>query len=158
MSKVIPNEETAVRFVTTLANMNSPKVAEINAGVDVTPLLISITANSTGNTVPTPALDSLFETSIGGTSSAQFSADFYRDDVADTAWNALPRGTKGYMIIQRFGANATRTAVAGAEVEVWPIAVTSRSSGALSSNTAQTFSVMASVPVEPNEGAIVAAA
>lgn len=157
MSKVIPNEETAVRFVTTLANMNAPTVAELTLGVDLTPLLISITANSTGNTVPTPALDSLFETSIGGTSSAQFSADFYRDDVADTAWETLPRETKGYMVIQRFGANETRTFVAGDEVEVWPIAVTSRSSGPLASNTAQTFTVMASVPVEPNEGALVAA-
>lgn len=155
MAKIIPNEETMVRFVTTLSSMSTPTAAQINAGVDVTPVLISITASSTGNVVPTPTLDTLFETSIPGTSSATFTADFYRDDTTDTAWTALPRSTKGYFVIQRFGATATRTAVAATKVEVWPVTVTSRSSGALSSNTAQTFTVTCSVPVEPNENATV---
>lgn len=157
MAKIIPNEETAVIFVTTLASMSAPSAAQINAGVDLTPLVISITASSTGNVVPTPALDTLFETSIGGTTSAQFSADFYRDDTADTAWTTLPRGTKGYFVVQRFNAAADRRVVSGDRVEVWPVQITGRSASALTSNTAQMFTVTASVPVEPNEAAVVAA-
>lgn len=157
MSKVIPNQETMVRFCTTLSSSVAPSVAEVNAGVDLTPLLISITASSQGNSVPTPTLDTLFETSIGGTSSAQFSADFYRDTVNDLAWDTLPRGTKGYFVIQRFGANPTRTATVADKVEVWPTQVTSRSAAAMTSNTAQMFSVTCSVPVEPSENAVVAA-
>lgn len=157
MAKIIPNEETMVRFATTLSSITAPTVAQVNAGIDLTPLLISITASSTGNTVPTPTLDTLFETSVPGTSSANFSADFYRDDAADTAWETLPRGTKGYFVIQRFGANATRTVVAADEVEVWPVTVTSRSASAMTSNTAQMFTVTCSVPVEPVEDAVVAA-
>lgn len=156
MSKVIPNQETMVRFVTTLTSSTAPTATQINAGVDLTPLLISITASSNGNSVPTPTLDTLFETSIGGTSSASFSADFYRDDTTDTAWTTLPRGTEGYFVIQRMKANATRTAVAADKVEVWPIQVTSRSAAAMTSNTAQMFTVTCSVPVEPSENAVVA--
>ena len=155
MSKVIPNQETMVRYVTTLTSQSSPTATQINAGVDLTPFLISITASSTGNSVPTPTLDTLFETSIGGTSAAQFSADFYRDSATDLAWDTLPRGTKGYIVIQRFGANGTRTAVAAQKVEVWPIQVTSRSASAMTSNTAQMFTVTCSVPVEPKEDAVV---
>ena len=155
MPKVIPNESTMVRFCTTLTSMTAPAATEINAGVDLTPYLISITASASGNTVPTPTLDSLFEASIPGTNSATFSSDYYRDDTTDTAWVTLPRRSKGYMVIQRFQSNPTRTAVTGAKVEVWPIIVTSRAAGPMSSNTAQTFTVMCSVPVPPSEGAVV---
>jgi hypothetical protein len=157
MAKIIPNEQTMVRFATTLASTTAPTVAQVNAGVDLTPLLISITASATGNSVPTPSLDTLFETSIPGTSTASFTADFYRDDAGDTAWTTLPRGTKGFFIIQRWGANATRTAVAGQKVEVWPVTVTSRAAGPMTSNTAQTMTVACSVPVVPSENATVAA-
>lgn len=157
MAKIIPNQESMVRFCTTLSSMTAPTVAQVNAGVDLTPLLISITASATGNTVPTPTLDTLFETSVPGTSAASFSADFYRDDAADTAWTTLERGVKGYFVIQRFGASPTRVVVATDEVEVWPVQVTSRSASAMTSNTAQMFTVTCSVPQEPVEDAIVAA-
>lgn len=158
MTKIIPNEESFIGFHTTIASATLvPTAAEVGAATNLTPLLISITASSTGNTVPTPTLDTLFETSVPGTTAAQFSADFYRDDAADTAWNTLVRGTKGYVLISRFnGTGANRRPVAGEKVEVWPVIVTSRSSGALSSNTAQTFTVTCSVPQEPNENATVA--
>lgn len=158
MTKIIPNEESFIGFATTVVAIAAPSTAEIAAAVNLTKYLISITASSTGNTVPTPTLDTLFETSVGGTTAAQFSADFYRDDTDDLAWETLPRGTKGYFIISRFGGTGTdRRPVALQTCEVWPTAVTSRSSAALSSNTAQTFTVTCSVPVEPAEDAVVAA-
>lgn len=153
MAKIIPNEQTMVRFVTTLSSMTAPSAAQVNAGVDLTPLLISITASATGNAVPTPTLDSLFETSIPGTSTASFTADFYRDDTTDLAWTTLPRGTKGYFAIQRWGANATRTITTGNKLEVWPVTVTSRAAGPSSSNTALTMTVNCSVPAVPAENA-----
>lgn len=158
MTKIIPNEESFVGFATTVASKNAPTAANVASAVDLTHLLISITASSTGNTVPTPTLDTLFETSIGGTSAAQFSADFYRDDTDDVAWETLPRGTQGFMIISRYGGTGlNRRPVATQNCEVWPIIVTSRSSAALASNTAQTFTVTCSVPVEPAEDAVVVA-
>ena len=160
MSKIIPNENSWIGFLpgTAIVDIDAPTAANIVAAVNLTPYLVSITASSTGNTVPTPSLDTLFETSVPGTTGAQFSADFYRDDEDDLAWETLPRGTKGYFLISRFGGTGTgRRPIATEELEVWPVVVTSRAAGALTSNTAQTFTVTCSVPEEPAEDAIVAA-
>jgi len=158
--KIIPNQNTWVGFATTVADIDSPTAAEVGAAINVTPLLISINASTTGNTVPTPTLDTLFETSVPGTSAAQFSADFYRDDDEDDdiAWPLLPRGTKGYFLISRFGGTGPNKRPAATQgLEVWPVTITSRSMAQLSSNTAQTFTVTAAVPREPAEDAVVVA-
>ena len=108
--------------------------------------------------MPTPAFDTLFETNISGTNQASFTADFYRDDSADTAWTTLPRGTSGFFIISRFGGGGTANKpVAADKVEVWPVVVTSRTMQNMSNNAVMTFAVTGSVPKEPNENATVAA-
>lgn len=160
MGKVIPNQLSWVGFLTTISATTTlvPNQTEIAAGVVLTPLLIGLNASSQGNVVPTPALDTLFETSIIGTSQATFTADFYRDSVSgsDTAWNTLPRKTTGYMVIARFGGTGTgRIPVTGNVVEVWPIIVVSRTMANMANNTVQTFTVTCSVPQEPNEAATV---
>jgi hypothetical protein len=160
MPRIIPNEETKVRFLTTLAATDlEPTLAEITAGVDLTPFLISINASTRGNVVQTPSFDTRFETSIPGTVTSTFEGDFYRDDTADTAWETLERGTQGYFVILRFGGSGADGAIAATDVvEVWPVFIVSRSATNLTSNTAQTFQVQCSVYQEPNEAATVAAA
>lgn len=159
--KVIPNQNTWVGFSTTVpTNISAPTSAQIAAATNVTPLLITINASSTGNSVPTPTLDTLFETSVPGTSAAQFTADFYRDDdeAKDIVWPLLSRGTQGVFYIKRFGGTGpSKRPIATEDVEVWPVQITSRAMAAMSSNTAQTFTVTASVPTEPDEDAVVAA-
>lgn len=141
-------------------NIASPTTAEINNSVDLTGFVISITAQTTGNTVPTPTLKTKFETTIQGTFGASLTADFYRDDQSDTAWAVLPRNVKGFVIISRFGGRSTTNPgqpIAGDIVEVWPIIVVARSASGLSSNTAEMFTMQASIPTPPNEAAVVAA-
>ena len=158
MTRLIPNENTWVGFAATVASKAAPTVANITAAVDVTPLLISLNASSRGNTVPTPSLDTLFETSISGTVQATFDADFYRDDDDDLAWETLPRATEGFFIISRFGGSGTdQKPIAGDTVEVWPVSVTSRTMANMSNNTVQTFTVSCAVNIEPAEDATVAA-
>lgn len=158
MSRIIPNEESWIGFATAVADMASPTAAEVAAAIDLTDFVITINASSTGNTVPTPSLKSLFETSVPGTAAAQFTMDCYRDDEVDLAWNTLPRNAKGFMLISRFGGSGTdNEPLAGDHVEVWPVHVSSRAGSAMSSNTAQTFTVTASVPSEPFEHSTVAA-
>lgn len=158
MTKIIPNEESYICFAPNVANISAPTAAEITAGVNLTGLTISLTATAQGNTVPTPAFDSLFETSVPGTVQGQFSADFYRDDENDTAWETLPRMTKGYFIISRFGGEgANHAPIANNKVEVWPVLVTSRAAAAMTSNQAQTFTVAAAVVEVPAEDAVVGA-
>ena len=162
MSNVIPNEATWVGFLVKtgngITNLHAPTSANITAAVDLTDYLISLNAGTTGNTVPTPRLKRKFETSIDGTTSASFSADFYRDDETDLAWTTLARGVKGYFLVSPFGGKgAANKPVALDKVEVWPVSITARTKGALTSNTVQTFTVTASVPQEPDEDAVVAA-
>ena len=161
MARLIPNENTHVRFVTTaqgISNIAAPTAAEVAAGANLTGFLISLNASSQGNTLPTPSLDTLFETSVSGTVSANFSADFYRDDAADTAWSTLPRRTTGWFVISRFGGSGTdNLPIASDGVEVWPVTVTSRMMQNMASNQVQMFSLTCSIPAEPNESAVVAA-
>lgn len=159
MARIIPNQNTFIGFTTTRpVSLAAPTDLEVAASTNVTEYVVSLTANSQGNTVPTPSLDTLFETSVPGTSTASFTADFYRDDTDDTAWETLTRGLKGYFYISRFGGGgANAMPEAGDKVEVWPVTITSRSASALASNTAQTFTLTCAVPEEPAEDAVVVA-
>ena len=164
MGRVIPNENSFIGFVPEgdpnfPVDFNTPTEGEIAAAVDVTCFVSSITASAQGNTIPTPSLCSLFETSVPGTSQATFQGDFYRDDddtTPDEAWNLLPRNTKGIFYISRFGGTGTDyRPTAGEPVEAWPVHVTSRAAGPLSSNTPQTFSITCAINEEPAENATV---
>ena len=159
MARIIPNENTWIGFIPegTVTNQ-APTVAQIAGAVDLTGYCISLNASSRGNTVPTPAFDSLFETSTAGTSAATFDADFYRDDEDDEAWNTLPRGTRGTFVISRFGhvGAGSNLPIAGDEVEVWTVMITSRTMANMSSNTVLTFTASCSVNVEPDEAYTVA--
>jgi hypothetical protein len=159
MANMIPNQNSFVGFIASAAlkpfgttATGAPTLAEINGATDLTDFIVSINASATGNTVPTPRLKSLFETSVPGTSSATFTADMYRDDEADDAWDALPRGTRGTFIIQRFGGTGPDNRPAATQVtEVWPIQVVSRAASAMQSGQAETFTLTCSVPIEPVE-------
>jgi hypothetical protein len=184
MARIIPNNNTWIGFIpvtgafaglsgysTTWNSVSSGAAtisqAEIDLAYDITPFLISLTAQSTGNTVPTPTLDSLFEGNIPGTVNASFTMDLYRDDATytdantsasdtDFAWNKLARGQKGYVIVSRYGGSGTNQEPgAGNLVEIWPVIVTARTAGAVTSNTVQTFTITAAVPQEPAESATV---
>lgn len=159
MSRVIPNENTWVGFASAIvASDLEPTAAEVAAAVDLTGLLMGLNASSQGNVVPTPSFDTLFETSIIGTSQATFSADFYRDDDDDLAWDTLPRETVGFFIVSRFGGSGTdQLPIAADVVEVWPVNVVSRTAANMANNTVQSFTVTCSINIEPNEAAVVAA-
>lgn len=160
MSTLIPNENCFIAFSEVLPVDDDlvPTPAEVAGATVLTEFVISLTANSTGNTVPIPNLASLFEGSIPGTSTATFSAEMYRDSVKadDKAWATLEKDTSGVFYISRFGGTgADLLPIAGDEVEVWPVRVTSRTASAMSSNTAQTFTLTCAVPRTPNEGATI---
>ena len=161
MAKIIPNQNTWIGFVTTFTNAATtliPTEAEVAGATDVTPFVISLNASSQGNIVPTPSLDSLFETSIPGTSQATFSGDFYRDDTNDDAWDLWERGDSGFFIVSRYGGSGTASIPEAADtVEVWPVFIVSKTMANMANNTVETFTLTCSVPVEPDENVTVAA-
>lgn len=157
MAKLIPNEVTKIHFVLNIADKNAPTALEIDGGTDLTAFVVSLEASASGDTVATPSFDSLFETSIPGTVSATFTAELYRDDANDLAWNTLPRATMGYFVIARFGwSGAGNTPAVGDDCEVWPVRVTTRSALALTNNESQRFNLECSVHEVPAEDATVA--
>jgi hypothetical protein len=158
VTRLIPNENTYIGFVPTIVDIHAPKTSELATAIDVTSYALSVTAATTGNTVPTPSLDTLFETSIAGTVSGSFTADFYRDDEEDLAWETFPRKQKGYVVLSRFGGSGPGAVpIAADTVEVWPILVVSRTMSAGGNNTVLTFTMTAAVPEEPDEEAIIGA-
>lgn len=181
MSRIIPNANTWIGWlplenVPDPENFNklAPTEQDIAAAYDLSCYTMSLNASSTGNTVPTPSLCSLFETTINGTVSSTFQAEFYRDSSTDSrypelckdpAWTALPRGVCGYFIVKWYGNDLDQCSmeaasnleasppVDGDPVQVWPVKVTARTASALSSGTVMTFSVTGAVYEVPAEDA-----
>lgn len=165
MAKVIPNQQTWVGFATSVADISAPTTAEIDGATDLTTFLVSLDASTRGNVLPTPSFDTTFETSVAGTVGSQFTAEFYRDETADTAWTTLDRGTSGYFIVSRFGGSGTVALpngdtrpkpISSDTVEVWPVRITSRSALSLTNNDVQRFQIECAVTTEPAEAATVA--
>jgi hypothetical protein len=161
MSTLIPNGNSYVAFTSTLpAVQSAPTASEVAAATAVTDFLISLNASFQGNAVPTPKISSTFETSIPGTQTATFTGEFYHDSVYanDIAFNLFLINGKGVFYISRFGGTGTdKLPIAADRVDVWEIRVISRTNSAISSNTAQTFTLTCSVSKVPSEGVLVAA-
>lgn len=176
MSRLVPNERSFIAWSPTRpADLAAPTAAEIAAAIDLTCDCISLTAMAQGNAVPIPELCSLWEKSVPGTASAQFSADFYRDDEeqtgtdqaptgGDVAYRLLTLGADGVFFVSRFlprdsggSLPGSTVPVAGDTIEVWPVTITSQSDGPLSSATPLSFSITAAVPDRPVLRAVVAA-
>jgi len=155
--RFIPNENTWIGFAATQAgSMAAPKLADVTGAVDLTKLVMGVTASTSGNSVPTPSFDTKFETSIAGTVTAQFSIDFYRDNVvaADVAYSTFPRGTAGNVYIARTKGGVP---VADDAIENWSIQVLSRSHPNMTNNTPVSITVAASCPEEAEEDAVISA-
>lgn len=154
--RYIPNQHSWFGFAATLVGtVQAPKASDCSGAVVLTPLITGVTAATTGQAVPTPAFDSLFETSISGTVQANFQIDGYRDDVSgtDLLWNTLGRGVTGYIIISlKTGSSAP---VSTDKVDVWPIQVLARTIPNLTSGQVVACQVTCSVPQVPGENVAV---
>lgn len=145
MARVIANNKTKIYFGPVADVQVGATRAEIDAAEDLTGFLTSFDNSVEGNEVDTPNFEDEFETSIPGTYSASLTAEFYRDDETDTAWDTLTRGASGCFIIQRFGD------VESSPQEVYPVRITARSPVALANNESQRFTIDAAVYEPPNE-------
>ena len=150
MARVIANNKTVIKWGD-VADLQNPERTEIDEAEDLTGFMTSFDNSTEGNEVETPDFSTDFETSIPGTYSASISAEFYRDDADDLAWDTLARNEEGVFIIMRFGDEE------GNAMELYPARITSRSPVALANNESQRFEIEASVPEPPNEDAEVPA-
>lgn len=134
-------EEIRVAFVATIASPAAPTVAELTAGVNLTPFLRrnGLSRPQTGNTIDASDLASRQNKQAAGTYGGDsWTVRAYRDDTADTAWDTLEPGTDGYLVVRNFGGSGEAFAAAD-EIEVAPITVVSRSAADTADNEMQSF-------------------
>jgi hypothetical protein len=144
-----------LHYVASISNAAAPTAAEIAAGSNLTAFLRrdGLTTPLDGSTIDGADVASAYNKTGSGSFGGQpISATFYRNKGADTAYDALPRGTTGYWVISREvpAAGAGGTLAAADRVEVWPIDVISRSMMDIADNEYQKFVVTCAVPDAPN--------
>jgi hypothetical protein len=124
MTRRTHEEFTRVWWVTTISSKTSPTVAEITAGVDLSPFTPKdgIKVGATNNAVKNDDITSAFMPEIPGSYGNKITLTCFRDDTADTAWTLLQtRNTAGFLVIRRMLA-VTTAIIAAQKVEVYPAA------------------------------------
>lgn len=160
MSRFVSDENLQLWFATSISNTAAPTVAECAAGTNLTSYLLpdGLSRGTPGNRADTANVSSKFDSTIAGSYSADLSASLYRDIASgggvggtDAAWDALSRGTSGYLIVAEFGGSNSGVLAASDEVEVWPVEVISRSMQDIGRNKSRAFDVdfaVTSAPVD----------
>lgn len=123
MADSLADGRTRVYWVPSIANINAPTVAELNAGTALQSLLTPDGLNGfqpdTAD-VDVSSLDSTFNTVVAGR--ASYSGTMLRlkkQTGTDTVYNFFVRDVAGYVVIRRDVAAATAWA-SGDKVEVYP--------------------------------------
>lgn len=159
MSDVINDGKTRVAWVTTIANIAAPTVAELTAGQDftarVTPDGLNIPAETAD--VDNSSLASTFTTNRAGRRSFSPEVTFKRGDSAgdDAPWTTLTYQTTGYLVVRRVLAYTTAW-TAGQKVEVYPVECGERNSIPPAPNEVAKFTSQMKLRDEPNTNATVA--
>lgn len=142
MSRFMRREITKIFFVPTIADTGEPSPTEVNAGTNLTPDLSEITGFTFSNSpIMTPDMDSAFVNQIPGEDSTDESGMvFYLDRTETDIYDALEKGTDGYVVIFDVGI-AGATPAAADVADVWPVTISSRSKRYSTGNEAATFEV-----------------
>jgi hypothetical protein len=122
MANMIHEGNTTIWWVTSIASVAAPTVAEINAGVDLTPFVTKdgLKIGSKSDRAKNDDISSPHQSELPGGYGEAPSLTCKRDSSSDTAWNTLStRGTAGYLVVRRLVAYGTAVA-AGQKVEVYP--------------------------------------
>ena len=140
--------------VDALAAPATPTAAEIAAGVMLTRFLTDggLSTPLDGNVADSSDMASAFnQTQLGTYGGQPLTAEFFRDNDTDTAWDTLPRGTTGWFVFARLGLATPGTFASGDDVDVWPIAVASRNPLDVPRGEMQRFMISCAVPAVPTE-------
>lgn len=156
MAKMPYEKYTRVYFCTAISNIAAPTTTEINAGTYLSPFIAKdgVQTPNNQNFVDsgdiTTNYDSQEPGSYGG---APINLTMFRDDTADTAWNLVQYGTRGFLVIAR---RKTGVPASGDKVEVWPVAMHEPVMQNTAANEMQKFTAGFAVTSTPNTRATVA--
>lgn len=159
MADVINDGKTRVYWVTAIADISAPTVAELDAGSDfterITPDGLAIPAETAD--VDNSSLASTFTTMRVGRRSFSPEVTFKRGDTVadDLPWTTLTYQTQGYLVVRRILAYTTAW-TAGQECEVYPVECGERNSIPPAANEVAKFTSKMTLRAQPNTSAVVA--
>ena len=124
MADLISDGKTRVAWLSTVANINAPTVAELTAGADYTKRITpdGLKVDPTTADVDTSSLASKFDTKTAGRVGYDTEVTFKRGDnpTDDAPYSTLKYGVSGFLAIRR-GIDATTAWTVGQKVEIYPI-------------------------------------
>lgn len=161
----------SVRVVPTIAALAAPTVAEITAGVNVTPWMLrdGLKTPATGNTIDAADAASRFNSSAPGTYGGDAGSYMgHRDSksTTDTAWTTFAPDTSAFLVVARMGfhqdsgtglGTPTGTATTADRCEVYPFTVISRAEEDIAENQTDRFTASLAFTAPPVQDAVVAA-
>jgi hypothetical protein len=152
----ITHGRTKAKWVAAIANKVAPTVAELTAGVDLTPGLPAdgIQQNSTKNNASISMLDDSFVSEAVGTWGTGVTLKMVRheEDADDDYWNLFEYGADGFLVISRHGGF-----LATDKVEVYPAEAHEPQMLATAENEYQQFETQLAITDTPAAKATVAA-
>lgn len=160
MADLISDGKTRVVWAATIANINAPTVAELNAAADyterVTPDGLKLDPSTAD--VDTSSLASTFDTKTVGRVGFDVEITFKRGDTGpeDLPYTTLKYGVSGYLVVRRGVAFATAWA-ASQKVEVYPITCGEPANASPAANEVMKFMSPMRVTASPATAATVAA-
>jgi hypothetical protein len=124
MADLISDGKTRVAWLSTVANINAPTVAELTAGADYTKRITPDGLKTDPSTadVDTSSLASTFDTKTVGRVGFDVEITFKRGDnpTDDAPYSTLKYGVSGYLVVRRGVAYSTAWTT-GQKCEVYPI-------------------------------------
>lgn len=158
MADLFVDGNIKVSFLTSVATLSAPTVAELNAGVSledyITPTGLQI--KPTTASVDTSSLASTFTTQGAGRRSFAITVEMKRKEAPnDAAYDALPYRTAGYLAVRRTLPSGTAWA-SGQPVEMYPVIVGEPETAPPAINEVQKFTSTMMVSDDPETRAVIA--
>ena len=121
MARYAHEGNTRVSWVTTIADISGPTVAELNAGTNITGFITKDGVNPglSPNMVDSATIEDIFDAQGVGSYGASFTLTMFRDAATDTAWDLCVYGTSGYLAVRRGVPSATAW-TAAQDAEIYP--------------------------------------
>ncbi|MFD6025704.1 phage tail tube protein [Streptomyces griseoluteus] len=159
MADLISDGKTRVAWASTIANINAPTTAELNAALDLTKRITPDGLKTDPSTadVDTSSLASTFDTKTVGRIGFDNELTFKRGDTVqdDAPFTTLKYGVSGYLIVRRGVPYATAWTT-GQTVEVYPITCGEPQPSAPAANEVMKFVSPMKVTDAPATSALVA--
>ena len=156
MAKYIAAEKSEVWFVPAISDTSAPTATELNAGRRLTDFMTGgFSADFSSNLVDAGTLDDAFNTTVAGTygGGTNTLSGLLRDNSSDTAWDALPRGSAGYIVTQAGSSTGTSWASGDITDAIFTVEIVARQYPDLTRDALVTFDVDYAITAVPVYGA-----